>query len=290
MRKQFKNTLLKLAKQDKRIILLFGDISVYLFKEFQEKYPKQFYNLGICENTLISTAAGLSSQGYIPFVHTIAPFITDRSFEQIKLDLCYNDFPANIVTIGSTFDYAWDGPSHHTLSDIEMLRTLPNMEIVVPGSSKEADILIKERYNSNNTTYFRLSDNPHSYEFNKISFNKASIIKNNESKLTIMTNGPLLDNVYEACKNYDVNLVYFNTIKPIDIKKLQKFINTKILVISESYGLYEAITQIDGIYADFYGVKDFFYNTYGNIEDLRNKIGLDVKSIKKIIKKNLNKI
>ncbi len=290
MRKQFKNTLLELAKKDKRIILLFGDISVFLFKEFQEKYPKQFYNIGICENTIVSAAAGLSSQGYIPFVHTIAPFITDRSFEQIKLDLCYNDFPANIVTIGSTFDYAWDGPSHHTLSDIEMLRTLPNMELIVPGSAEEVDILMKQRYNSKLTTYFRLSDNPHNLKLKNIAFNKANILKQSNSKLTIFTNGPLLENVNKACEDFDVNLIYFNTIKPIDKKTILKFKNTKILIISESYGLYEAVSHIDGIYADFYGIKDKFYSTYGNITELRKKIGLDISSIKKIIKKNLGSL
>ena len=73
MRNQFKDTIIELAKDDSRLTLLFGDISVFLFREFQAKYPDRFYNLGICEATLVSVAAGLSSQGFIPIVHSIAP-------------------------------------------------------------------------------------------------------------------------------------------------------------------------------------------------------------------------
>ena len=75
MRQQFNNTIMDLASHDDRIVMVFGDVSVYLFKNFKEKYPDRFYNMGICENTLISVGAGLSSQGLYPFVHTIASFI-----------------------------------------------------------------------------------------------------------------------------------------------------------------------------------------------------------------------
>jgi len=90
MRKEFKKTVMDLASQDDRIVVILGDVSVYLFQDFKERHPGRFYNMGIAENTLISVGAGLSSLGFHPFVHTIAPFITERSFEQIKLDMCYN--------------------------------------------------------------------------------------------------------------------------------------------------------------------------------------------------------
>lgn len=114
MRKQFKDTILDLAVTDERIVVILGDVSVFLFNQYKEKYPDRFYNLGICENTLISVGAGLSSQGMIPLIHTINPFITERCVEQIKLDMCYNRFGGNILSCGATFDYAWDGASHQT--------------------------------------------------------------------------------------------------------------------------------------------------------------------------------
>ena len=117
MRGQFKNTVMELAPGDDSIVLILGDVSVYLFKDFSEQYEDRFYNMGICENTLVSVGAGLAARGLTPFVHTIAPFVTERSFEQIKLDMCYNRLGVNIVSCGATFDYAWDGATHHAYTD-----------------------------------------------------------------------------------------------------------------------------------------------------------------------------
>ena len=139
MRRQFKETLISLAEHDDRIVLILGDVSVYLFSGFKEKHPDRFYNMGICENTLVSVGAGLAAQGFRPFIHTIAPFITERSFEQIKLDMCYNGFGGNIVSCGASFDYAWDGATHHCYTDLAILRLLPGTEIIQPGSGKELD-------------------------------------------------------------------------------------------------------------------------------------------------------
>ncbi len=115
MRDQFKETVSQLADVDDKVVVVLGDISMFQFRNFKEKHPSRFFNMGICENTLISVTAGLSAQGLRPFVHTIAPFLVDRSVEQIKLDMCYNQFAGNIVSTGATFDYAWDGATHHTL-------------------------------------------------------------------------------------------------------------------------------------------------------------------------------
>ena len=130
MRAQFKDTVVDLAKSDPRIVLVFGDISVYLFRDFWQQWPERFFNAGICENTLVSMAAGLSSQGFHPFVHTITPFLTDRSYEQIKLDLCYNEFGANLLSCGASFDYAWDGATHHCYTELAMLRRLRALSCV----------------------------------------------------------------------------------------------------------------------------------------------------------------
>src|SRR4051812_33956269 len=108
LRKQFKDTVTDLAGRDEKVVVILGDISHFLFNAFQEKFPDRFFNMGICENTLVSVAAGLGSQGFHPFVHTITPFITERCLEQIKLDVAYNRLGVNIVSTGASFDYAWD--------------------------------------------------------------------------------------------------------------------------------------------------------------------------------------
>ena len=288
MRKQFRDTIMDLSCSDDKIIMILGDVSVYLFNNFKEKYPERFYNMGICENTLISVAAGLSSQGFLPFVHTIAPFITERSYEQIKLDMCYNQFGGNIASCGASFDYAWDGATHHSYTDLAMLRLLPGMEVVQPGSNKELDGLLRTQYNNGNTTYFRLSDHPHEIDL-PVEFGKGVVIKDVGANLTVMTAGPILNNVMKACCDLDANLVYFNTIKPIDKDIISKFKNTRILVIHDAFGLYEAVCEVPDLLVSYYGLPDEFLSWYGTLHDIREKIGLDVESITRIIKENHKK-
>ncbi len=285
MRKQFKETVAALSEDDDKIVLIFGDVSVYLFNDFKNKYPDRFYNMGICENTLISAAAGLSSQGFFPFVHTITPFITERSFEQIKLDMCYNQFGGNIVSTGASFDYAWDGASHHAYTDLSILRLLPGMEVIQPGSRKELDALIRSQYNNGKTTYFRLSDHPHSIDL-PVEFGKGVVVKDKSAPLTVITAGPILENVLIACEGIDVNLLYFHTIKPIDKELIMQYRNTNILVIHDAFGLFEAVCGVPGLSVTYHGLPDAFCSWYGKVPDIRKQMGLDVESIRKIITTN----
>ena len=288
MRKQFRDTIIDLSTYDDKIVMVLGDVSVYLFNDFKEKYPDRFYNMGICENTLISVAAGLSSQGFFPFVHTIAPFVTERSFEQIKLDMCYNQFGANIVSCGASFDYAWDGATHHSYTDLAILRMLPHIEVIQPGSRKEVDILIRSQYNNGKTTYFRLSDHPHDIDV-PVEFGKGVVLRDSGSDVTVMTAGPILGNVMEACRDLDVNLVYFHTIKPIDKEIISRFKSSEILVIHDAFGLYEAICEVPTLSISYHGMPDEFMSCYGTLKDVRKKIGLDTESIREVVSHKIEK-
>ena len=286
MRNQFRDTIMDLSTHDDKIVMILGDVSVYLFNDFKEKYPDRFYNMGICENTLISVAAGLSSQGFFPFVHTIAPFVTERSFEQIKLDMCYNQFGANIVSCGASFDYAWDGATHHCYTGLAILRMLPHIEVIQPGSRKEVDILLRSQYNNGKTTYFRLSDHPHDIDV-PVEFGKGVVLRDSGSNVTVMTAGPVVGNVLEACRDLDVNLVYFHTIKPIDKEIISRFKGSEILVIHDAFGLYEAICEVPNLSISYHGMPDEFCTWYGTLHDVRKKIGLDTESIRELVRQKI---
>jgi transketolase len=286
MRKQFKNTVTELAEKDERIAVILGDVSVYLFNDFQKRFPRRFFNMGICENTLISVSAGLSSQGLMPFVHTITPFLTERSFEQIKIDMCYNRFGGNIVTCGASFDYAWDGATHHAYTDLAILRLLPECEVIQPGSERELDVLIRSQYANGKPTYFRLSDHPHNIEL-PVEFGRGVLMKDNGAALTVVTAGPLLANVLEACRDLKVNLLYFHTIKPIDRELVARFSATRFLVVHDAFGLLEAIHEVPAIVASYHGLPDDFCAWYGTLQDIREKLGLNVAGIRKRIQQEL---
>lgn len=282
MRKQFKKTVMELAGIDERIIVILGDVSVYLFQDFKERYPDRLYNMGICENTMVSAGAGLSSLGFTPFVHTIAPFITERSYEQIKLDVCYNRFGGNIISCGASFDYAWDGATHHAYTDLAILRLLPGMEVIQPGSTKELDILLRSQYGNGNPTYFRLSDHPHAIDL-PVTFGRGAVIKEGNAAVTVMTAGPLLGNVLEACRSLDVNLVYFHTIKPIDAELISRYRETHIVVVHDAFGLKEAICEIPGLRVTYHGMTDSFCTSYGTLHEIRRQLGLDVAGIREFV-------
>src|SRR2546425_6540502 len=102
-----------LAARDDRVVVILGDISHYLFNAFQEKYPSRFYNMGVCENALVSIAAGLGAQGLHPFVHTVAPFFSGRRLGQIKLAMCFHEFCGETMSCGGALDSSPAGATHH---------------------------------------------------------------------------------------------------------------------------------------------------------------------------------
>lgn len=282
MRKQFRDTITELAAIDERIVLVFGDISVFLFEPFVQRFPGRFLNLGICENTLVSVAAGLASQGFIPFVHTIAPFVTERCIEQIKLDVGYNRFPIKIVTCGATYDYAWDGPTHQALTDMGALRLLPGIEIAQPGTREETDQLIRARYASGTPTYFRLSDYPHGLA-HAVEFGRGQVVRNAGAPVTVVTAGPILANVLAAVDSLPVNVLYYSTIKPFDAELLSRYSHTRLVVVHDATGFIEQVCEHAAGPVTRIGLPDRYVSCYGTIQDVRREVGLDPERIRQVV-------
>tara|TARA_B110000971_G_scaffold153812_1_gene157112 strand:+ start:1972 stop:2862 length:891 start_codon:yes stop_codon:yes gene_type:complete len=293
MRKQFIKTVTNLFKKDKKIVTLLGDIGVFGFRDLFKSYPKRIYNVGILEQSMISMAAGLSNEGMKPIVHTIAPFIVSRAFEQLKIDFGYNKLNGNFVSIGASYDYASLGCTHHCPEDINLMYNIPNMQIVVPGNSEEFDTLFNQSYSNKNPTYFRLSDHENEKKF-KVKFGRANFI-DNKSKITILAVGPVLNFIYPLIHKYNLNLIYLTTIRPFDrniFKKISKKINS-IIIIEPFYS--GAITNeiikskdINKINIENISVPFKFLTNYGTKKQHDDKLGFSIQKIEKIIKK-LNK-
>jgi transketolase len=158
MRKQFPKTVETLMSQNERLVVLLGDIGVFGFRNIFSDYPDRIYNIGILEQSTIGVAAGLALEGMIPVVHTIAPFIVERSLEQLKLDFGYQQLGGNFVSVGASYDYAALGCTHHCPADVSILKSIPEMEIVLPGTAEEFDCLFNQVYDDGRPTYFRLSE------------------------------------------------------------------------------------------------------------------------------------
>jgi len=125
MRRIFGKTIDEIAKKDKKVMLLVGDIGYGIFDDFRKNHPNRFINMGICEQSLISVAAGMSLEGLKPWVYTITPFLIERPFEQIKLDI--NQQKANVKLVGFA-DYPTLGPTHSELNARYMMRLFKNVK------------------------------------------------------------------------------------------------------------------------------------------------------------------
>jgi transketolase len=214
MRDQMVETLTDLLEHDERLAVLLGNISVKLMRGAIERYPDRVLDVGIMEQTMISAAAGMALEGFIPVTHTIAPFLAERAFEQLKDDFCFQRVGGNFITVGASHDYSEEGMTHHAPGDVQVLRSLPGMEMVVPGTPAEFDALFRQAYADGAPTYFRLSARQNSVEA-PVQFGRAEVLREGR-RATVIAVGPALAPTIAAVEGLDVALLYYTTLVPFD--------------------------------------------------------------------------
>jgi transketolase len=204
MRNAFADEITKLAIADERVVLLSGDIGNRLFDMFKAKCPGRFYNCGVAEANMIGVAAGLALCGLRPVCYTIAPFVTYRCMEQIRVDLCYHHLPVAIVGTGSGLAYASLGGTHHSCEEVAMLRSLKKGEKPVHNSPPALTI-------------------------------GRSLVLREGGNACILAAGVLLAAALEAAeilagRGTAVEVVSCPTIKPLDVELLRRVFSTFGLV------------------------------------------------------------
>jgi transketolase len=223
MRQQMVRTLSDILAADERVVALLGNISVSLFdKRLFRAQPQRIYDVGIAEQAMVSMAAGLAMEGMIPVVHTIAPFLAERAFEQIKDDFCYQQLGGNFISIGASYDYSTEGMTHPGSGDVQILRSLPGMRIVVPGAAAEFDMLFRASYGDGKPTYYRLSERSNATA-HPVAFGRANVIRrgSEDALATVIAVGPMLTATLEATVGLDVTVLYYTTVAPFDGETLR---------------------------------------------------------------------
>lgn len=288
-RLQFAQTMLEVGVQDERLVVMVGDISHGILRPFAAACPKRYFNIGILEPTMMSMGAGLARTGLIPVLHTIAPFLIERSFEQLKLDFCYHKLHGNVITVGGTFDYSNLGISHHCYGDVALLKTLPNVQITVPSMPLELDRLFRQTYDNHAVTYFRVTGNEHEVSFapEDVVFGKGIRISEGQD-LTLVAAGPQLRTALGAQKllegrGVSVELIYIHTIRPLDeamlLASAQK--TRRVLVVEEHMrmgGLGDDVLRLlrntGDIRVATAAVPDQFITGYGTYQEHLETCGL----------------
>jgi transketolase len=297
MRNAFADEVTQLAAYDHRIVLLSGDIGNKLFDGFKQVDAARFYNCGVAEANMMGVAAGMALSGLRPIIYTITPFTTTRCFEQIRVDVCYHHVPVIIVGTGSGLSYAELGPTHHSLEDLAILRTLPGLCVLAPADAHELRLLLRAALRQPRPVYMRIGKKGEPYihtNLTDLEIGQAIVVKSGE-KIALIATGTLLPEVIEAGKKlslllgYSVEIVSFPSIKPLDTQYLEQAANRfKLLVTIEEHGIIgglgSAIAEWQALQAKnipqlILGTPDEFMHEVGSQTYARAKYGLTAETI-----------
>jgi transketolase len=233
MRDQMTQTVEDVMARDERVMLVLAEISRKPLDSIFRKYPDRAVNVGIMEQTMVSVAAGIAVEGFIPVVHSIAPFLAERPLEQLKDDFCYQRLGGNFISIGGSYDYSTEGMTHHGPGDVPILRSLPGMQIVVPGTPTEFDALFREAYASGAPTYYRLglTRNPDDHP---VRLGQLDVVRRGR-RATVVAVGPMLAPTLAAVADLDMTVLYCTTVAPFDGETLHEASASGDIVLVEPY-------------------------------------------------------
>jgi len=299
------NMVYDLAKRDRRALFIGSDLSPGLLDKMRSEMPERWYMEGITEANVIGMAAGFALEGYIPYVNTIATFITRRCYEQVAVDLCLHDLPVRLIANGGGLVYAPLGPTHLAIEDLAIMRALPNMTVTAVCDAKEMVRLMNCTLDWPHPIYIRLAkggDPIVSREENGFAIGKAIPIRRARSRsaVVLLATGVMTTNCLSAAEllaqdGVDVSVVHFHTIKPLDEDAVLEFARDARLVVTVEEG-----TQIGGFgsaVADVLleklssalpplmriGLPDAFPRKYGVQEDLFEVYGLTAEQIASVV-------
>jgi transketolase len=309
MRATSLNMVYDLAKRDRRVLFIGSDLSPGLLAEMQKEMPERWYMEGITEANVIGMAAGFAMEGYIPYVNTIATFITRRCYEQVAVDLCLHDLPVRLIGNGGGLVYAPLGPTHLAIEDIAIMRALPNMAVTAVCDAKEMVRLMNRTLDWPHPIYIRLAkggDPVVSREENGFAIGKAIPMRRARSRrsIVLMATGVMTTNSLAAADllakdGHDVSVVHFHTIKPLDAEAVLEFARDAELVVTVEEGTMiggfgSAVTDllIEKLGTALpplvrIGLPDAFPHKYGVQEELFEVYGLAPSQIAARVAKSL---
>ncbi len=233
MRERFTEVSACALDDDSRVALVLADIGVSRFEELGvlERHPHRVVNVGIREQLLISVAAGMALEGLRPVVHSYTPFLVERPYEQIKLDLGHQDVGAVLVSIGASYDAAEEGRTHQSPADVGLLAAVPGFTIHVPGHADEVEVLLRAALRGDDRVYIRLSE-----ETNHVAHGDGSlqlVRPASRGAPLVLAVGPTLAAVLEATTNLDVAVAYTATVRPFGATALRELFTGEDLILVE---------------------------------------------------------
>lgn len=308
MRQTCVNMVYELAKHDDRVVFIGSDLSPGLLAAMKHDYPDRWYMEGVGEANIIGMAAGMALEGYVPYVNTIATFITRRCYEQVAIDLCLHDLPVRLIGNGGGYVYAPLGPTHEAIEDIAIMRALPNMTVVAPADAEEMRRFMQVTPDWPHPIYIRLAkggdkvitEPKHGFTIGKsILLREAS--GGNGGPVLIVGTGVATTQALRAAEmliadRIACHVLHMPTVKPLDTAALQKLAkDVRLVVTVEEHtvigGLGSAVTDVLVAHMDGnvprmrrLGIPDVFAKDYGSQDWLMQTFGIDAAHIAKTVR------
>lgn len=307
MRDTFVRTLIELAKEDKNIELVTGDLGFGVLKPYWEAVPEQFTNAGIAEQNMTTLAAGMALTGKTVFTYSIGNFPTLRCLEQIRNDCAYHNANVKVVCVGGGFVYGSLGMSHHATEDIAILRALPDVVVLAPGDLVEAEEATKAMAKYNGTCYLRLGRGGEKKIHEKIeNFEIGKAIKVKDGKgVAIFSTGAIFEEIEGAVEllkqnGIDPAVYTFPTVKPLDttvINRTAKDFDLIVTVEEQNIvgGFGSAVAEVLAENPQKakllrIGLNDTYSTIVGSQKYLRSQFGIDSIGIADKILKALQEV
>ncbi|HYS85744.1 MAG TPA: transketolase C-terminal domain-containing protein [Bradyrhizobium sp.] len=297
MRNAFADEITKLGADDTRVVLLSGDIGNKLFDKFKQQAGNRFLNCGVAEANMMSIAAGMALSGLRPVIYTITPFTTTRCFEQIRVDVCYHDAPVIIVGTGAGLSYAELGPTHHSLEDLALLRSLPEMIVLAPCDAVELRLGLRAALRQDRPVYMRIGKKGEPVIHDRqpdFRLGKAITVREGEHVCLISTGNmmPVVLNARNILNTggLSARVESFHTVKPLDTDRLKEvFGRYPLVAVVEEHGrlgglggsIAEWLASQDGLRGRMlsFGTDDTFMHEIGSQEYARRRFGLTAENI-----------
>ncbi len=285
MRDRFARVTGNLLDEDPRLAVVLADIGLAGFARAARRHPDRIINVGIREQLMISVAGGLALAGMRPIAHSYTPFLVERPFEQVKLDLAHQGVGAVLVSIGASYDASDNGRTHQAPEDVALLSSLPGWTIHVPGHPDEAEALLREAVAADGNVYLRLASRA----------NRAPMpmkpggmhVVRRGTAATVIAVGPMMDRVLAATEDLDVTVLYATTVRPFDADALRAELSaTATVVLVEPYLEGTSALCVSEALRDTphrmlsIGVRPLENRHYGRPEEHDEAHGLDAASLR----------
>lgn len=301
----FGNEIVELGKENEKIVVFSGDLEDATRAEyFKKAFPERFFNLGIAEQDVIGTAAGMSFHGFIPFACSFAVFLTNRAYDMIRLDVCYNNRNVKVVCSHAGVTVGEDGASAQCLEDFAIMRVLPNMQVICPVDALETRKATRAITKYQGPIYMRTSRAPFpviTQDSDAFEIGKANILRKGND-VTLIGCGLMVFESLQAAEilkkeGIEARVINMHTIKPIDVKAIESAAReTGAIVTAEEHQIFgglgsavaEVLAQTHPCPQEFVAVQDTFGET-GTPAELLKKYGLKDVNIAEAARKAIKR-